>query len=705
MNWNPASASPSDEPVARRSVLAAAAALPLSVSTSGCVTRVRSVVDDGGEQLSLRLGTVPTDDDRGAIRIARHLESNLEAAGIDVALDVRPTSEFLEAALFDHEFDLFIDRYPLTDAGRDPDFLYEALHSQFATAAGRQNPFGITDVDLDRALETQRRTDGTTRREAVASVLEYVAERKPFEPICRPTEHRLARTDRLDGPGDRFLGTGTGAEYLGLEPTAEVGGDSGNTTDGERGDLGDEHLEALLLDSRPSRNLNPLAATMRNRDSMVGLLYDSLGTFDREHGKIRPWLAASWEWQREENEASEPRTTARISLRDDASFHDGEPVTATDVAFTYRFLADTALGRAPVDSPAPRYAGRIAALEDPETDIEVHSETDIAITVAAAPEAARRIATVPILPAHVWAERLEGYGLDIDIGIGIGIDTDVDADSDPSGTREGDATEAEDANGAANEADEDPDVISARQGRWGPVTADIDPVGSGPYRLVDRAERDHVTLERHDGHFSLASATGPESDPESEPRRGDSNLPVPAFAELRFDIDPNSPSSIERVADGDADLTASMLEPAALERMPDDAVRFGPDTDQATGPNDDTPALGHLEVPSPSFYYLGFNTREGPVGNVHFRNAVAQLLDKAWIVETIFRNEAEPIATPVVDDWIPDGSGLAWDGTDPISPYPGDAGGNGRLESPDARAPFEERGFQYDDAGRLLGRY
>ncbi|SFC05304.1 peptide/nickel transport system substrate-binding protein [Halobiforma haloterrestris] len=675
-----------DERVSRRSVLAAAAVA--TVPTSGCATRVRSVVDDGGPQLSLTLGTVPTDDDRGAIRIARHLESTLEAVGIDVTLDVRQSSEFLEAVLLDHEFDLFVGRYPV-DGGPDPDpdFLYGALHSQFATEAGRQNPFGVTDMALDEALETQRRADGRERRGAVESVLAYVAERKPFEPICRPIEHRLARPEAIDGWADGWLGTEL--DYLGLESV------------GTAGDGSADRLHALLLDSRPSRNCNPLSVTMRDRDVIVDLLYDSLGAVERETGTIRPWLADRWEWESKpepnhDGTGSPRRTTATVTLREDAHFHDGEPITAADVAFTYRFLADTALGNAPVPSPAPRYRGRVAAVDD----VEVRSETELSITVDAGSEVANRIATVPILPEHVWIERLAEYGVDPDRGLEDEAENTLDTNPglEP---------------GYESEPDDEKAAVSAPQGRWGPVAGDVEPIGSGPYRLADRSERDGITLERYEGHFAVPSfpdesadrdgnttATIDEDGPNDETHGrtesdgsgedgAQSDTPTASIDELYFDIDPSSASAIQRTVAGDADLTASMLEADALDRIPAAADADG--------------SVRRLEARSPTFYYLGFNTRRGPVGNVHFRRAVAHLIDKAWIVDDVFHGEADPIVTPVGEEWLPDAEpDLTWDGTDPVAPFPGE---EGELDVEAARALFEDRGFQYDEDGRLLRRY
>ncbi|AFZ71869.1 ABC transporter substrate-binding protein [Natronobacterium gregoryi] len=593
MNWTSVP-SPSTGPVRRRSVLAAAVGALLP--TSGCVTRgVETVVDDG-RQVSLSLATVPTDDDRGAIRIARHLESNLEAVGVDVTLDVRPRAGFLEAVLLDRDVDLFVDRYPV-DAAADPDFLYGALHSRFATQPGRQNPFEFTDETVDRLLEAQRLASEAERRGYVADLLDAIVAAKPFEPICRPTEHRLVRSDRFEVDDLDDAPVASRAGYLHLASVED-----------------DDRLHALLTDTRPSRNCNPLSVTMRRRGTIVDLLYDSLGTY--EDGTLRPWLADSWTWEQDGHS-----TTISLSLREGCRFHDGQPVTADDVAFTYRFLADTAPDSA-FPSPAPRYSGRISAVDD----LEVHDEYALTISLEAAEAVAGRALTVPILAEHVWQERL---------------------------------------------ASERGHRSSPPQGHREPVTGDVDPVGSGVYRLANRSKRDSLTLERHEEHFAVRGGDGEES----------AAAATPPAVELHFEVDPNSASMVERIADGDADVTASPIQAYAVNRVPADDV------------------VEHAAQPSRTFYYLGFNTRRTPCDEdgVELRRAITRLLDKSTLAENGFDGDAVPISTPVPDAWTP--AALAWDGDDDF------AGNDGDLDLETARSAFERAGLRSDEDGRLVWEY
>ncbi|WP_226481701.1 ABC transporter substrate-binding protein [Natrinema amylolyticum] len=600
MNWNPSP--PDDDGVSRRSFLAAGVT-GAALTTSGCIDRVQSVVDQGeDEQFSLSITTVPADADRQNVRIARRLEANLEKVGVDVSLDMRSRSELLEAVLIDHNFDCYVGLHP---AGYDPDFLYEALHSTYANEAGWQNPFGFTNMAFDTHLENQRRTDGDERERHVRAVLTGLARAKPFDPICIPEEHRVARANRFDGWSGGNLATRHG--YLGLEPADGV-----------------DRLHALVTDSRMTRNLNPLSATLRNRGTTIDLLYDSLGT---EHeGDVKPWLAESWEFAEVTSDSDSetadgvPMRTATITLREACQFHDGEPVTAEDVAFTYKFLSDTSWGRAPVPSPAPRYRGHADVIEE----VTVDDDRELTVTVTGGRETVERAFTVPILPRHVWLELIDQYATGGD--------------------------------------------FTAPQGRWSVVSGNnIPPVGSGPFQFDSRSEDESLVLQRFEEHFTL---------------RDDVELPEPTVEEVQFSVDPASNSSITRVEDGGADVTATMLNAHSVPTIPD------------------SPDLEHLRSPSRAFYHLGFNVRNAPFSNPHVRRAVTQLLDKEAIATDVFYEKATPVATPVTDEWVP--GSLEWSGDDPVTPF---AGTDGDLNVEAAKVAFERAGFRYDDNGRLLGGY
>ncbi len=81
------------------------------------------------------------------------------------------------------------------------------------------------------------------------------------------------------------------------------------------------------------QTLNPLLSDPYPVDrQLVSLIFDGLTQVDAA-GQIAPALAENWS-------VSEDGRTLRFVLRDDIAWHDGEPVTAADVAFTYGLMQD-----------------------------------------------------------------------------------------------------------------------------------------------------------------------------------------------------------------------------------------------------------------------------------------------------------------------------------------------------------------------------
>ncbi len=141
----------------------------------------------------------------------------------------------------------------------------------------------------------------------------------------------------------------------------------------------------------PGSLLPPLAQESVARD-IGDQIYERLadlapGASPLDPGAYRPALAADWERL--------DSVTWRFHLRPGARWHDGRPVTARDVKFSFEAFADSTLG-----SPAQAYlAGRIS----------VTPEDSAAFLVRFAEPGAEQLydATyhVRILPEHVWAER------------------------------------------------------------------------------------------------------------------------------------------------------------------------------------------------------------------------------------------------------------------------------------------------------------
>ena len=146
---------------------------------------------------------------------------------------------------------------------------------------------------------------------------------------------------------------------------------------------GDEKLVLRIGTTNELDSLNPFKAVETPSYEMFTLQYNLLVEFAQEDLTPVPGIAESWE-------VSEDNLTWTYSLNPDARWHDGRPVTAEDVKFTYELI---------LDNPAPGglfidYLGQIE-------EIDVPDDHTVVITTKQ-PSVQMLSMYVPILPKHVW---------------------------------------------------------------------------------------------------------------------------------------------------------------------------------------------------------------------------------------------------------------------------------------------------------------
>lgn len=495
-----AGASDSGPSVRRRAVLAGAA----SLVGSGCIQRSRALVDrTSSEQLSLTVKTVPADADVRATTVARTLADRLTTVGVDAQVTLASREELYRDLLLNQKFDLYVAR---SSHAHDPDFLRTLLHSRFNGEPGWGNPFGYASLELDDLLDAQRRQSGAARAETLREIERVIVRDQPFSVVAFPEEIRTAHADRVTGWAAD--GVSTSLRYLEAgRPRTDQEDAVLDATSGQPVDDRSEgsRLRVTLGDARPTENLNPIAVEFRTGTAITGLLYDRLGRWI--DGTVRPWLASDWEWT-EAGDGEGP--TAVVTLREDLTWHDGTALSASDVAFTYRFLADTSLGTLEGAVPAPNYRRETSLVESVSVRADDRVELEFRPT-------SRRVAasafTVPILPEHVWADRSERASI-------AGLTT---TDS---------VTEA---------------LVWNNQ----------NPVGSGPLRFERSKPTESLVLTRFEDHF-LAR--------ESIAGGAAQYAGGFAFDALEFSVVPSGAAAVELVEGGSADATASPIPP---ETVPD----------------------------------------------------------------------------------------------------------------------------------------
>ncbi len=135
----------------------------------------------------------------------------------------------------------------------------------------------------------------------------------------------------------------------------------------------------------------------------MSLLYDTLLWKDG-NGQLLPWLAASFE-------RSPDGRTYTFELRQNVRWHDGRPLTADDVVFTFNYYSEHTLGPLVVVVPH----GNLSVQAAGPTRVRIQLDRP-AVTF---PEYVA--AAVPIVPRHIWsAVKDPGAAQDTALLIGSG---------------------------------------------------------------------------------------------------------------------------------------------------------------------------------------------------------------------------------------------------------------------------------------------
>lgn len=143
---------------------------------------------------------------------------------------------------------------------------------------------------------------------------------------------------------------------------------------------GGEYTEGLI---GTPQFINPLYAVGNGVDSdLTGLIYSGLMRYDTKEGLITD-LAESYT-------VSEDGLTYQFVIRDDAQWHDGNPVTAEDVAFTLRAIQN------------PEYLSSLAGIFSGTTVEVLEDGKTVQLTRTEAFAPFLSYLTVGILPSHVW---------------------------------------------------------------------------------------------------------------------------------------------------------------------------------------------------------------------------------------------------------------------------------------------------------------
>ena len=278
----------------------------------------------------------------------------------------------------------------------------------------------------------------------------------------------------------------------------------------------------VIGSSQTFKDLDPRICNDVYSMYVVNAVFDELLTLDPETLKPAPYVAKSWE-------ISEDGAEITFYLHEGIKFHNGEPLTAEDVAFTFNWIADPANG-----SPN-------------QTEFEWLKE------VVVVDDYTVKFITKPDWAPYAPALLGENYAI-------VPKDTVLEMGDDEF---------------------------------------NVNPVGSGPFKFVEWKRGDHITVVRNEDYW----------------------LTKPYLEKIIFRPIPNLATMMLELETGGIDIADNV--PAQ------DAKRFM-----------DNPDLGVVvqQIPSLSYFYLGFNMSKAPSNDIRFRKAVYMSFDATAAVDAVFQN-------------------------------------------------------------------
>lgn len=139
------------------------------------------------------------------------------------------------------------------------------------------------------------------------------------------------------------------------------------------------------------KTFNPILASDPASSAAVGALFDSLVRLDPVTERMEPFLATRWE-------ANAEGTLYRFFLRNNVRWHDGEPLTAQDVEFTFEAI---------YDERVPNVLRQFLSVDGQPLHVEAVGDYVVEVRVPRPFAPLIYSLAVPIVPRHALAEALQ----------------------------------------------------------------------------------------------------------------------------------------------------------------------------------------------------------------------------------------------------------------------------------------------------------
>lgn len=295
--------------------------------------------------------------------------------GWAIDLNTMNYNQGIQQVVMEHNFDMFIVRLTGQSNRIDPNLFLYKLNDSSQYYKGGWNWCGFSNPQVDRLVSAQQtEMDLEKRRQTVLDAQQAIFEQHPHSAIIYPGMTQAYRSDRLRGLVP-MMGEGIGSFWSDVN-VETISGDPYVRTGA-----------TVTL-----KSLNPLAVNDANEFKELRMIYDRLAEIGPD-GKVRLWAAKTID-------VVDPKTID-ITLKEGMKFHDGRPVTAEDIKFTFDYHRKW---------NAPYFAETLKRLAD--VKVTGPLKLRVALTEPYAPLGSNLFASIFILPKHIWQDIPQKAGVD-----------------------------------------------------------------------------------------------------------------------------------------------------------------------------------------------------------------------------------------------------------------------------------------------------
>lgn len=291
--------------------------------------------------------------------------------GLEVTVTPLEFRTLLDRFYSEQDFDAVILGWSGRVDRLDPQFFLGTLDSRQAEL-GANNPGGYANPEYDALYDAQSREFDIAERQRIVQEMQDLYMGDVPVVILFHRDEVVAYNSTAFTNMNAMAGEGLYSEWVPMEAEPV----------GERATL-------RIGGPQEPDNVNPLASTSVWGWKWMRLYYDRLVRLSPDVEPV-PWMATSVE--------PVDDVTIEVTLREGMLWHDGEPVTAADVAFTFDYYA------------ASDYSYFNAYLA-PVASVEATGDLTVRFNLSepSAPFATITLSQIPILPQHIW-EGIENPG-------------------------------------------------------------------------------------------------------------------------------------------------------------------------------------------------------------------------------------------------------------------------------------------------------